>query len=271
VLALACPSCSTPERSWQRLALPDEFHVTYSQGETERANAGRTFRREGEALMVGMTWFLSAQQAAPGGLSRDDLMLLIEEIRRPQPAPPVDEASAPETQARTEIPEREFQEVSMAHEPSANAVQVAAVAREVAEVAHEVAEVAAVVATVAREVFEVAENVSVVAQQVVATSQDATLAAIDASVRGAEVLSTETIAPALPENSEPERLVPTEMPAEPAPPEAPLVEAQPVLEVAETDSRMTALVAAGGGAALLLALLCAPRTNRWVARMLGRS
>lgn len=258
LLVLASSAC-TAEKDWQNFLIPDELHLSYGEDESDlsnRASPARGFKREGESYEVGLTWHLSRSYEPAPGLTRDDMMLLIQELRRPPAAQEVQIA-----QHEPEPPPAEVVEPA----PPIEALAVEAAAEEVLP-----APPPEVVSEPAAEVVPEPPSEPEVAAEPVPEE----LPPEPAPAEAIEVLAVadpayEPIEPA------PEAL-PADLPVASVKPASTLADAvrgrpAPTLEVEPDDQAKTALVIAAGGLAIVLAIWFAPRTGRWIGRVLSRS
>jgi len=97
----------------QQLLIPDQFHVYYGRMESDLDNRlapSRGFDQEGDSLEFGLTWNLSEPQESQRGITRADLLWLVEELRAKEPpaaaeeAPPPTEEPPPPAEAVQEEP-----------------------------------------------------------------------------------------------------------------------------------------------------------------------
>jgi hypothetical protein len=107
LLPLALSACASSGEEWRRLALPDQFHVYYQTLDADvdnRSNPSRGFDQEGGSLAFGLSWDLTHPPEPARGISRDDLLWLIQELRANEEPPPVEEAP-PAAEVETPVEE----------------------------------------------------------------------------------------------------------------------------------------------------------------------
>ena len=100
LLTMVCCACTASGTEVRRLMLPDQFHLTYSNGRGDidsKLDSTRGFNEEGSVIAFGLSWNLAEERGRDDALRRDDMVRLIQALRedlRPQAPEPVAIAAA---------------------------------------------------------------------------------------------------------------------------------------------------------------------------------
>jgi hypothetical protein len=246
LLSLAFLSCSSGPELRDHL-LPDQFHLYYEteHGDVDnRAVPSRGFNHEGSSLAFGLSWNLSRAPTAASGLTREDLLWLVQELRE-KPA-----AETPAADAPVETPP----EPASAEEPPAEAVPPEET--DVQEAAFHAETPTEPPAVEEASVTEVSEPL--------AEEQPMLVEAPSAEVEPTPEAPPEEPAPL---ESPVEVEVPIEPPSEPTPPASP-VEAPPArAPEGSSDTLEIALAVAAGGLAALAVIKLGPLALQLASRL----